>query len=614
MPVQCCPTSSHFGATCARLRRWLLVLLWAICLPVAAQSVESVLSPGPLIKGHAKLEGECKNCHVRFDRQAQDRLCADCHKDVGRELAQRKGYHGRIKPQGQACRTCHTDHRGRDMRIAEFDKTTFDHQQLTDYPLLGKHRQVECAKCHQPQQKYNQAPHECQACHRKDDVHKGSLGNDCAKCHEEKGWRETRFDHDVTRFPLTGTHIKTKCESCHKTKDFKDTPQNCMGCHRKDDKHKGQFGEKCESCHNTWHWPQITFRHDVDTHFALRGRHREIRCISCHTGTLYREKLGSTCIECHRKDDKHKGTLGLECANCHSERSWKEGLRFQHDRTSFPLRGKHAKVECKECHKSPVFKEAPSTCIACHRKDDKHEATLGERCADCHAESDWKATPRFDHARTKFPLRGAHAAQSLRCVSCHKDLRSFRDTQMTCISCHRKDDKHEGQLGIDCAACHGEQRWAGTPFDHAKARFALSGAHLIVTCQSCHKSPRFRDAPRECGNCHQAKDVHKGSLGTACESCHNVRDWRLWRFDHSRQTEYPLVDSHAKVRCQACHTAPAPAGRKTAPLQRECFACHAKDDAHDRAYGPRCQQCHQPTRWQQIANRQFQLPQSGSLQ
>src|SRR5512140_627511 len=133
MPVRGHPISSPSGeAVALTLGRWLFMLLWAVCVSAGAQSVESVLSPGPLIKGHAKLEGECKNCHVRFDRAAQDRLCADCHKDVGRELAQRKGYHGRLRPQGQACRTCHTDHRGPDMRIAEFDKGTFDHQQLTD--------------------------------------------------------------------------------------------------------------------------------------------------------------------------------------------------------------------------------------------------------------------------------------------------------------------------------------------------------------------------------------------------------------------------------------------------------------------------------------------------
>ena len=592
------------------LWRWLALLAALLSCHAVAQTVESVLSPGPLAKAHAKWEDSCKSCHVRFDRQAQDRLCADCHKDIGRDLAQHTGLHGRMKP--QPCRACHTDHRGREMRIADFDKRTFDHQQ-TDYALRGRHREADCAKCHVPQHKYSAAPQECSACHGKDDVHKGSLGRKCESCHDERGWRETRFDHGATRFALTGAHVKARCETCHKARDYKDVPQACVGCHRKEDKHKAQFGEKCESCHTTQRWTQVTFRHDVDTHYPLLARHRDLRCISCHTGALHRDKLDTACIACHRKDDKHKGTLGQECGRCHSERGWKESQRFDHDRTRFPLLGRHARAACKDCHSSPVYKETPGTCVGCHRKDDKHGATLGERCADCHTESDWKAT-RFNHARTRFPLREAHAAVSVACTSCHKDLRSFRDTPGACVDCHRRDDRHEGQLGADCAACHGEQRWLGVRFDHARARFTLAGAHVPVPCKSCHLGPRYRDAPRDCAGCHQKADVHKGSLGAACESCHNVRDWRLWRFDHDRQTEYPLAGAHAKVRCQNCHTASAPAGRKIAPLQRQCVACHAKDDAHDRSFGARCEQCHQATRWNRIVNQPALSPSRGGLQ
>ncbi|WP_395687840.1 cytochrome c3 family protein [Caenimonas koreensis] len=318
------------------VRVGLWVLAWLASSQAMAQNVESVLSPGPLVKSHAKWDDSCKSCHVRFDRQAQDRLCADCHKDIGRDLAQRTGMHGRQKP--QACRSCHTDHRGRDMKIAEFDKHAFDHQQ-TDYVLRGKHRETDCGKCHQPQQKFSAAPQECNACHRKDDVHKASLGTACANCHDERSWRETRFDHSVTRFALTGAHNKARCESCHKTRDYKEAPKACVGCHLKEDKHKARFGEKCESCHNTQRWPQITFRHDTDTRYALVAKHRDVRCTSCHTGTLYKEKTGSACIDCHRKDDTHKGSLGQDCVRCHSERGWKESQRFDHDRTNFALLG-----------------------------------------------------------------------------------------------------------------------------------------------------------------------------------------------------------------------------------------------------------------------------------
>jgi hypothetical protein len=192
-------------------------------------------------------------------------------------------------------------------------------------------------------------------------------------------------------------------------------------------------------------------------------------------------------------------------------------------------------------------------------------------------------------------------------------VRSYRDTPRVCIECHRRDDRHEGQLGADCASCHGELRWTGVRFDHSTARFALAGAHVPAPCKSCHLTPRYRDAARDCASCHRKEDKHQASLGTVCESCHNVRDWRLWRFDHDRQTSYRLVASHAKVRCLDCHSAPAPAGGKVAPTPSQCASCHAKDDVHDRSFGPRCEQCHEPTRWRRIVNRPALSSSGGGL-
>lgn len=575
-----------------------------------AQPVESVLSPGPLVQGHAKLEADCRNCHIRFERQAQDRLCAACHKDVGRDVAQRTGLHGRMKP--QACRTCHTDHRGRDVRIADFDKRTFDHSR-TDYALRGKHAAVDCLKCHAAPQKYSAAPADCASCHRKDDAHKGSLGAKCADCHDERGWRETRFDHGTTRFALAGAHASAKCQSCHRARDYKDVATTCVGCHRAEDKHKGRFGEKCESCHGAQKWAQVGFRHDTDTKYPLLGKHRDVRCTNCHTGMLYAEKLATDCVSCHRKDDSHKGSLGAECGRCHAERGWREPQRFDHARTRFALTGAHAKPPCSACHTGHVYKDVPQTCNGCHAKDDKHAGTLGAACADCHTDRDWKAR-RFDHARTRFPLRDAHAAATVACSACHKDVKSYRDTARECVACHRKDDKHEGQLGADCANCHGERRWSGVRFDHAQARFALAGAHAALECKACHAGPRFRDAPRECGACHAKADVHKRAFGSDCASCHNVRNWRLWRFDHERQARYALAGAHAKVRCAACHTAPAPVGLAAAPLQAACASCHAADDVHDRGFGARCEQCHEPTAWKRVVNQPAMSRPRGGLQ
>jgi len=119
--------------------------------------LETAVMPGQVIQGHAKLESECKNCHVRFNRAAQSGQCLDCHKDVARDVAQRKGYHGRVSE--KECRACHTEHKGRNAEIAPVDARTFDHR-MTDFVLKGGHAspKVECRACHVPSKKYRETP------------------------------------------------------------------------------------------------------------------------------------------------------------------------------------------------------------------------------------------------------------------------------------------------------------------------------------------------------------------------------------------------------------------------------------------------------------------------
>ena len=601
----------QFGADRGSLLQqafWFLLCLflgWCLTVAAGAQGIESIVSPGKLVQSHAKVDDECKQCHLKFDRKAQDGLCMECHKDVGVDVRSKAGFHGKMKP--QACRTCHTDHKGRSALIADFDKTKFDHTQ-TDFSLRAKHQKVECVKCHLSGKKFRTTSLDCNSCHRKDDVHKGSLGAKCADCHNENLWKEAKFDHDTTHFALTGKHVDAKCTDCHKNSNYKETPQNCYACHRKDDDgqkgHKGQYGEKCENCHNAKLWKPSTFNHDADTRYVLRGKHRSTSCADCHTAHLYRTKVSQECNNCHKKDDKHKESLGKECGNCHTERNWKESPKFDHEATTFPLLGKHAKTECKECHKNAMFKEAPKDCIGCHKKDDKHLGNLGEKCAECHAERDWKSTEsRFNHDRTRFKLSNGHADSKIRCNACHKDIRSYRNTALDCFSCHKKDDKHQNQLGSKCEQCHSDKSWKNTQFDHAQSRFQLKGRHITTPCKECHETSRYKDAPKDCFSCHKNKDKHKEKFGMRCENCHNTRAWSVWDFDHDRRSTYRLEGAHRKVACETCHTLPAPKDKNAALVGTSCIACHNHKDAHDGQFGSRCEQCHSTENWTKIRSR-----------
>ncbi|MGE0314998.1 MAG: cytochrome c3 family protein [Lautropia sp.] len=581
---------------------WLVVIVAVITLfaglpRASAQGLESVFSPGALIEGHAKLEAKCDSCHVRFNRDAQDALCLGCHEAVGRDLAQRRGLHG--KSTREACRSCHTDHKGRGARIAVIDEARFDHR-ATDFALEGRHRDARCAACHRPATKRRDTPSDCVACHRQDDRHAGGLGPACASCHVASSWRETRFDHDTTRFRLTGGHRAVKCASCHVGNRFKGTSQTCIGCHRKDDKHEDRFGARCESCHATERWGAVRFDHDRDTRYRLVGRHREARCESCHTAPVARLKPATTCVACHAKDDRHRGSLGTDCGSCHTETRWKDPPRFDHARTRFPLLGSHARARCESCHATADFKQAPRECVGCHRKDDKHLGNVGAACGDCHAERRWREAPRFDHARTRFPLANAHASPGLGCKACHAAPDRMRGTPTACIACHRKDDAHAGQQGVACESCHDDRSWKGARFDHARSRFPLTGRHLSVACESCHADRRFKGVPTDCASCHRKDDVHRATLGTRCEACHGARAWAAWTFDHDRKTGFRLDGAHLRARCAACHRAPAPATKLTAPLAPACASCHQRQDAHDGRFGNNCERCHDTGDWRRV--------------
>ena len=210
-----------------------------------ASNLETVLMPGQVIEGHAKFEENCERCHVRFDKAAQTQLCQNCHKDVAKDVKQQQGFHGKLPEIGE-CNNCHTEHKGREAKIAAFNRKSFNHDK-TDFSLKGAHPKVQCQRCHLPRVKYRHAPSACYACHKKDDKHRGTLGQSCQNCHTEQNWKNTKFDHGKTRFPLLGKHSDVRCDLCHVNKRFKGTPRTCYGCHKNDDYHKGVFGSQCKT-------------------------------------------------------------------------------------------------------------------------------------------------------------------------------------------------------------------------------------------------------------------------------------------------------------------------------------------------------------------------------
>lgn len=387
-----------------------------------------------LTGGH--VDAACESCHKpgRKFRDASSQ-CVDCH-------AKDEPHAGKL---GRKCADCHVTESWRTAK--------FDHGK-TRFPLKGLHVGVDCDACH-IDNRYKDTPMQCVACHAPDDVHRGGRGPKCESCHTVEGWKKNRFDHErETGFALLGTHSRLQCQDCHRKPDFKDKPpQTCSGCHAADDSHAGRFGTDCADCHGNERWKPVDYDHARRAHYALEGKHADVACHACHTAVVVKNApQRRRCVACHKLDDPHAGKLGDSCETCHNPGGWQQQVRFDHDLTRFPLVGMHATVPCENCHRTRDFAAAPHECIACHRSDDQHQGSLGERCHDCHNPNSW-ALWDFDHGKaTRFTLDGAHA--KLACGDCHREPPDKVKPAMECIACHQADDVHFGRFGRQCARCH----------------------------------------------------------------------------------------------------------------------------------------------------------------
>ena len=482
-----------------------------------------------------------------------------------------------------------------------------------------------CQKCHEQGRRIT--AEKCLSCHkpvadriaRKAGVHR-DVRDDCVTCHVEhtgadgelRPFDQRAFDHaGVARFPLDGRHadLALKCAACHKTRSFLTASASCQSCHA--DVHKGTLGAECGSCHTT----RVAFTDVVaggrfdhsKAAFPLLGAHKSTACASCHIKGAFKGVAFSSCTNCHK--DPHQSRLGSACTSCHTEAAWRTS-KVDHTRTAFPLRGKHATVQCARCHIKPaaIVKLRSGTCAVCHK--DPHAGTFKQDCAACHDESSFQKG-KFDHAATTFALVDRHAA--LACAACHKTDRppvnDFKGLKGSCDSCHA--DVHRGELGPTCEKCHSARSWDVKPFTHANPRAFFDGQHASLTCAQCHPATiqpartgvrvpllrvGFTATAAACVSCH--KDVHIGQFTASCDTCHTVdtAKFAIPRFAHST-TRFPLIGRHAPLTCEACHkveTGAFPAGHGTARrlsgVGTECVSCH--EDAHRAQLDRACQACH----------------------
>jgi len=414
---------------------------------------------------------ELKGVHASKD-------CKSCHKPSFIKDSEQKKKTSTYLGLNKACLTCHDDfHKGKMSPNCAtchgFDSfknaTGFDHN-TTKFPLIGKHKNVACEKCHKtilvngkPVQQFEGTLfNNCTNCHK--DAHENKFGQNCKQCHTEESFHNIRgnsnFNHDKTDFKLVGKHQSVACKTCHKASLTSPVKYDrCTDCHA--DYHKKEFAKDgvspdCNQCHTNDGFAQSTFT--IEKHnsgkFQLEGAHLATPCIACHKkqDTWTFRKIGSVCVDCHK--NVHKGFIQAKyypnenCMVCHHVDNWKR-LSFDHSTTKFKLEGVHAKQVCATCHfvknetgtRVQKFAELSTDCAGCHKNSHNDQFAVDGKtdCTRCHGFDDWKKS-LFDHNSSRFKLEGAHLTVS--CEKCHKEDTSgkfiqYKNNKILCANCHQ---------------------------------------------------------------------------------------------------------------------------------------------------------------------------------
>ncbi len=129
--------------------------------------------------------------------------------------------------------------------------------------------------------------------------------------------------------------------------------------------------------------------------------------------------------------------------------------------------------------------------------------------------------------------------------------------------------------------------------------FRSSGGTRASNAESVMRRRHTRTPSASASHVTQKDDAHKRMLGGDCGLCHNARDWKIWDFDHARQTKFTLGGAHAQVKCVSCHKLVAE-GTGVPALPLSCIGCHRVDDIHNGEYGPQCERCHDAKSWREI--------------
>jgi hypothetical protein len=177
------------------------------------------------------------------------------------------------------------------------------------------------------------------------------------------------------------------------------------------------------------------------------SRHESIGCNRCHgTGERHRTLLLRTpqdCLACH-----HDAARAADCTACHERARLPEpgtvttalelSVRAEVQPRALPFGHElHARVDCRDCHRTPVTLAMDRTCGSCHAE---HHTAAAE-CQSCHVSPE----PAVHDASAHLSCSGG---------GCHAALAAPSPilSRSLCLVCHDAQRNHEPEG--DCARCH----------------------------------------------------------------------------------------------------------------------------------------------------------------
>jgi hypothetical protein len=558
----------------------------------------------------------CASCHINNNYTLSSTDCYGCHAAVFQSTATTGGNVPNHVTAGfpitaAACATCHP--------ITTWAAGVFDHS-ATGFLLTNGHANVACALCHiNNNYALTIAPTDCgnSQCHlttwqtTNNPVHStsgaGFAAANCSTCHTTAGWTAASFDHSITGFALTGTHMSptpTPCASCHVNNNYTLSSTDCYGCHAAAFTSTTTIGgnvpnhvtsgfpitaSACATCHPITTWAAGVFDHS-STGFPLTNAHTSVACAACHLNGNYALTIAPT-----------------DCGNagCHLSTNYGGGWQGTNAPTHSAAGPLFAVANCSTCHTTVSF-----------------------------------TTATFDHSTTGFALTGTHMSPTpTACVACHVS-NNYSLTSADCYGCHAAAFQSTTTIGGSvpnhvtagfpttagqCASCHPITTWAAGVFNHSTTGFPLTNAHASVACAACHLNGNYAlaIAPTDCGNagCHLSTNYGGGWQGTNapthsaagplfavanCSTCHTTVSFTTATFDHST-TGFALTGMHispSPTPCISCHVANNYTLSSTA-----CYGCHTTEwnstatlggavPNHISAGFPQdCSVCHSTTNW-----------------